>query len=191
MSTSAERAIAAIASPAASATSALSWITRLDEEIFLRVGALRPRWLVRLMRSLTHLGDPTGWVAIGLFLGCAGPQGPRRALLLGAGALLATLLSQFLKRWCRRPRPSAGLLQFVALVENPDAFSFPSGHTSAAFAVAVALSGQGAGLGPLSLGLACAIGFSRIYLGAHYPLDVMTGALLGCIAGGAARIVFL
>jgi undecaprenyl-diphosphatase len=191
MTPSAEGAIAGLTGPAASAASPLSRIARLDEEIFLRLGALRPRWLVRLMRSLTHLGDPTGWIAIGLFVGCAGPQGPRRALLLGAGALLATLLSQLLKRWCRRPRPSARLVQFVALVDNPDAFSFPSGHTSAAFAVAVALVGQGGGLGPLSFCLACAIGFSRIYLGAHYPLDVMAGALLGCVAGGAARALFL
>jgi undecaprenyl-diphosphatase len=191
MTPSAEGAIAGVPGPAASVSSPLSRIARLDEEIFLRLGALRPRWLVRLMRSLTHLGDPTGWVAIGLFLGCAGPQGPRRALLLGAGSLLATLFSQLLKRWCRRPRPSARLVQFVALVDNPDAFSFPSGHTSAAFAVAVALAGQGGGLGLLSFCLACAIGFSRIYLGAHYPLDVMAGALLGCIAGGAARALFL
>ena len=47
MSSSAEGAIAGIGGPAASATSALSRIARLDEEIFLRLGALRPRWLVR------------------------------------------------------------------------------------------------------------------------------------------------
>ncbi|TMA84340.1 MAG: phosphatase PAP2 family protein, partial [Deltaproteobacteria bacterium] len=78
---------------------------------------------------------------------------------------------------------------FVAIIDNPDAFSFPSGHAAAAFAVAVALAGQGAGLGPLALVLATAIGISRIYLGAHYPLDVAVGALLGCGCGGLARLL--
>jgi undecaprenyl-diphosphatase len=101
--------------------------------------------------------------------------------------LLATLVSQVLKRACCRKRPSFS--GFEALIEDPDAFSFPSGHSAAAFAVAVALAGQGMGLGPLTLGLACAIAFSRVYLGAHYPLDVAAGAAIGCACGGMARFL--
>jgi len=75
------------------------------------------------------------------------------------------------------------------LAENPDRFSFPSGHTAAAFAVAVAFAGEPGGLGPLALLLATGIGLSRVYLGAHYPLDVAAGGMLGVFAGLAARLL--
>ena len=74
-------------------------------------------------------------------------------------------------------------------MENPDAFSFPSGHTAAASAVAIALAGQG-WLGRFHLGLAFAIAISRVYLGAHYPLDIAAGGALGLIAGLLARALF-
>jgi undecaprenyl-diphosphatase len=53
--------------------------------------------------------------------------------------------------------------------------------------VALALVGQGQALAALTLVLAAGIGVSRIYLGAHYPLDVAAGALLGGACGWAAR----
>jgi undecaprenyl-diphosphatase len=140
----------------------------------------------RCMRTLTHLGDFGSWAVVCLALAAAGGPGERDAALLGLGAGLATAASQLLKRVCCRPRPSARG-SFGALVENPDAFSFPSGHTAAAFGAATALAGAGHGLGALLLVLAVGIAVSRVYLGAHYPLDVAAGALLGCGAGAAAR----
>ncbi len=127
-------------------------------------------------------------MGIGLLATCR-PLGLRLGLRLAAGTLVATILSQTLKRSLNRARPTTGIEGFVALAENPDAVSVPSGHTAAAFAVAVAFAGERFGLGPLSLALASGIGLSRVYLGAHYPLDVAAGAVLGSVAGIAARSV--
>jgi undecaprenyl-diphosphatase len=162
-----------------------------DEKLFRRIEGLRVPPVVRAMRALTHLGDAPGWFAIGLFLLASSGAAARSGLLLGTAALLATAVAQVLKRTCCRPRPSIGLPGFVAIVENPDRFSFPSGHSAAAFAVAVALAGQGAALGPLALALACGIAVSRVYLGAHYPLDVAVGAALGGGCGLLARLLVL
>ena len=144
--------------------------------------------MTRLMKTLTHLGDTSTWVVVGLALAFSGGLGPRYAALLGLGATIAVLASQALKRLCCRARPSC-LAGFAALVENPDAFSFPSGHTAAAFGIAVALAGEGSGLGALTLTLASGIAMSRVYLGAHYPLDVAAGTLVGSLAGIAARLI--
>lgn len=166
-------------------------VVSLDQSILLAVRRLESAAMTRLMRMLTRLGDTSTWVVVGLALVAAGGPGPRYAALLGGGAFLAVALSQVLKRICCRTRPSCGIGGFAALVENPDAFSFPSGHTAASFGIAAALAGEGDWLGGLVLALAGGIAVSRVYLGAHYPLDVGAGVIVGVVSGLVARLVIL
>lgn len=166
------------------AAATLRRLLALDQAVFLRLRALeRPR-LTPLMRALTALGDPQAWGLQGALLVLLAPRA-HAVVRLGLAVGAATLLVQVLKRFCRRARPSAGIAGFRALAADPDAFSFPSGHTAVACAAAIALCGVVPGLGALELTLAGGIALSRVYLGAHYPLDVTIGALLGLACGGA------
>ncbi len=174
-----------VASPAAGS----SGLGAIDRALLLLVRRLESDGLTRLMRTLTRMGDFEGWLLAGVLLAATGDEGRHVALLLGAAAGLATVASQVLKRLARRPRPAAGLHGFVPSGKDPDEYSFPSGHTAAAFAVAVALAGGSPGLAAVALVLAAGIGLSRIYLGAHYPLDVAAGVLLGAGAGCFARLL--
>jgi undecaprenyl-diphosphatase len=155
----------------------------IDHALLLRIRRFESRRLTQVMQALTRLGDAATWGFASLLLAAAGADSLGLALLLWTAAGLGLVVSQPLKRACRRRRPTARLAGFTALVENPDHFSFPSGHTTVAWSVAVALGAQSPELAALMLPLAAAIGISRVYLGAHYPLDVAAGALLGTGCG--------
>jgi membrane-associated phospholipid phosphatase len=176
---------------AAERTAVARWrrLLDLDRDVLVRVRTWEAPWLTPLMRAFTRAGDAfTHTVVAAAFIlagGTARVAGVRIAIAAGFAAGLV----QALKRTCRRPRPDVGIGGFTALAENPDCFSFPSGHSAAAAAVAVALAGAGGLLGPVALGLGVAIAASRVYLGAHYPLDVAAGVLLGGIAGAICRLL--
>lgn len=163
-------------------------VLALDEAILLAVLRCRRAGVTLLMKAFTRLGDSPSWAFAALVLVAAGQGASGAGLRLGGAAGLAALVAQVFKRLWRRPRPTAGIVGFTALVENPDAFSFPSGHSAAAFAVALAMAGLVPGGAAFSV-LAIAIGLSRVYLGAHHPLDVVAGALIGILCGGLIRMV--
>lgn len=103
------------------------------------------------------------------------------------GSLLADLLSYALRYAIGRERPPLRFPDPVPLVRLPGTPSFPSGHAATAFACATLL----AWLTPLPkvplFVLAALIAFSRVYVGVHYPLDAIGGAVLGVATATALR----
>jgi undecaprenyl-diphosphatase len=98
---------------------------------------------------------------------------------------LELMLYYWIKKNIKRPRPFNKLKGIQNLIVPPDEFSFPSGHTGAAFLMATVIS--------LAFPLFCvpvllwagSVGFSRIYLGVHYPSDVLAGMILGLLSAQA------
>lgn len=92
---------------------------------------------------------------------------------------LADLSATALKDLFDVERPSGRYPLPKPLVHAPKDPSFPSGHAATSFAGATILSFAVPRLTPAWVVLACAIAFSRVYVGVHYPLDVLGGAALG------------
>jgi membrane-associated phospholipid phosphatase len=156
----------------------------LDERL-LRAARTRghgdPR-IERAVSGFSRLGEYGGvWLAIGA-AGWALDR-PRAAQWRGATVRVAGVyvLNTLLKLAIRRPRPE--LPGLPALTSTPTRLSFPSAHASTSFAAARLYSRLG--LPALMLyGLAIKLSLSRLYLGVHYPSDILAGAVLGTAAAG-------
>jgi undecaprenyl-diphosphatase len=160
---------------------ALDFIEHRDKRLMRRVNRWRaPRWIRVWMLAATRGGDGWLWYAMGVAILLFG--GDRRFAAVGAAGLAAGVgvaLFLRLKKLANRRRPSAFEPHCWAELLPPDQFSFPSGHTITAFAVAISLS---LFLPDLTLGLlfcAISVAASRILLGMHFLSDVVAGGAIG------------
>lgn len=104
----------------------------------------------------------------------------RAAVAAGASAGIALLIGQVVSHMVDRPRPFVAHPTLVHLFAPHAAdASFPSDHTTAAFAIATAIMLRNRLWGVLTLIAATALGVSRVFIGVHYPADVLAGAALG------------
>jgi undecaprenyl-diphosphatase len=108
---------------------------------------------------------------------------PFTALATGVSLLLADLAATVLKDLVERPRPELTASSIDPAVATPADPSFPSGHTTTAFACAVAVSVLHPKLRVPMMGVAALVGVSRAYLGVHFPVDVLAGAVVGTTVG--------
>jgi undecaprenyl-diphosphatase len=166
----------------------LSWVALRDYRLMVRVNHWQPpKWLQMWMLAATRAGDGGLWYALALAVAWFG--GPLRlhALLAAAAAVFSGIaLFIGLKRAFRRPRPCALEPHCWARLLPPDQFSFPSGHSITAFAVAVSMGAFYPELSPALYFCAASVAASRVVLGMHFLSDVLVGTLLGSALGAAA-----
>lgn len=108
------------------------------------------------------------------------PENQRAAFLAGASALIALGLGQIVGHAFPRPRPYLAHSVNQLIPPSLDT-SFPSDHATLGFAVAVMIWQYNRKVGAWLLLLAFVLAFSRIFVGAHYPSDVLGGAALGSL----------
>ena len=165
----------------------------LDARLFLAVNRLpHPPWMDMLANVVTVSTTSGGaWIFGVLVARYLGVPRSRRAL----GELLPSVLGATwrveypIKAVFRRQRPFIDVVRAMVVGKRPGSWSFPSGHTASAFACAWILSRVWPRRAPLFFGLASTVGFSRVYVGAHYPGDVTSGAFAGCLLAALINLV--
>ena len=161
----------------------LSPLNAADAAVFLAINRMPHAKVVNtFMRGLTTVmnrGD--GWVIFLVLAALRNPKRGRRALLDVLPSLwLETASVEFpIKSVFRRRRPFISIVRAIVVGKKPGGYSFPSGHSAAAFGGAWLLSRHYPRLRPIFYTVATLTAFSRVYLGVHYPGDVLTGGLTG------------
>ena len=142
---------------------------------------IRVPFLTPIVQFITSLGDKgLIWIMVCAFLIIVKKTRKIGVVATVSLALNALVVNLVLKTWIMRIRPFILEEQLELITQIPNDYSFPSGHTSAAFATAVIMyMGLPEGIGIPAMVFAVLMGLSRLYVGVHYPTDVLAGALLG------------
>lgn len=155
-------------------------------ELFLALNNYHHTVLDYLFRVLTVLGD--GWFVIALAIALFFARKRALSLLILSSYLLSGLAVQLIKNWFPDPRPALYLRlhqidygNFLEGITLHNYYSFPSGHTTSAFALSasIAFVSVNKKWGPFLAIAALFVGYSRVYLGQHFPEDVIAGMSLG------------
>lgn len=166
----------------------------LDSGVLLWIqNTVRQDWFNPFVELYTHLGDAgLLWIVCNVLLLAYRPT--RKMGMVGLTAMLFGLLitNVTLKELVSRPRPWLDVEGLYPLIQEYDPHSFPSGHTCASFA-AVSVWWKffhRRWIKAVCVGMAVCMGLSRLYVGVHYPSDVLAGALIGAFCGWLALRVW-
>lgn len=147
---------------------------------------MKNTYLDKFMYKITDYGGAVGTSKISLFLLIVGYFSNQKMSLIGLKTLISLALSQIIvqliKFGVRRKRPYEvveGINTYGIIMKD---YSFPSGHTTASFTLATIMFLSNSSFWLLGLVFAVTIGLSRIYLGLHYPTDVLFGMFFGIIS---------
>jgi undecaprenyl-diphosphatase len=163
----------------------INFISAKDHTLMRRVNRWSaPKWIRLWMICATRGGDGWLWYGLGIALFLLG--GPKGRLTAGAmmfaGAISITSFL-WMKRLTSRRRPCHIEPHCWARLLPPDQFSFPSGHTMTAFAIAITVALFFPHLTVAVYFAAASIAVSRVLLGMHFLSDVLAGATAGSLIG--------
>ncbi|HEY7305367.1 MAG TPA: phosphatase PAP2 family protein [Bryobacteraceae bacterium] len=161
--------------------SMLHFIATRDHKLMRKVNKWpAPKWIRLWAIAATRAGDGWLWYLTGLFILLLGGDDRLTAIAAaGSAALVGVGVFMSLKKLSGRKRPCEIEPHCWATLLPPDQFSFPSGHTITAFAIAITLGEFYPALLAALLFCALSIAVSRILLGMHFLSDVIAGALIG------------
>ena len=162
----------------------------LDRALFRVVFRLKWTPLTVVMRAFTIVGTAGflwGMFAAGAFL-LTGLR-PSNLLIPWVAVALSWTLAEGAKYLFNRARPFIDDTEVAPLVKTPSSSSFPSGHSATAAAGAMSLSAVYPSYAPALVLSGFLVALSRVYLGVHYPFDVLAGALIGIVTAGAVLAV--
>ena len=160
----------------------IEFFTNVDLSILLWIqDNLRSEYATALMYHVTSMGSIVLSVMAWYFI----IKGGRSEKIAGIAVLTSCVLeiaivNGVLKNLIARPRPFVTFDEVVPLANILSEHSFPSGHTALVFSMAFVIYKLFPAIyGNVALVIACLVGFSRVYLGVHYPSDVIAGVIIG------------
>jgi|GEM_PF-37747 undecaprenyl-diphosphatase len=162
---------------------ALQWLAALDARLFVGLNSLHQRMQMEtLTRFISFTGDGYLYLLMGLSLPILFPDQGTIFLLAGLLAFVVELpIYWVLKKSFKRRRPFHVVQALTPVLKPSDEFSFPSGHTTAAFMIAGITSICFPAVSLLAYTWAALIGLSRVMLRVHFISDVLAGVLLGSL----------
>jgi undecaprenyl-diphosphatase len=165
----------------------LLWVARERSIALWMHRAAARAWVVRLLDTVSRVGDGWLWYAIIVCLPWAGgPIGTSASVRMIGVGMVDLIVYRIIKRWIARPRPFRTCPGIRECSRSLDEFSFPSGHTLHSVAFSVILTAYYPMFALFVWPFTVLVAVSRVILGLHYPSDVIVGALIGALVAAVS-----
>ncbi len=170
----------------------INFMTNLDGKIYLALYKEdRPVFFRRIMYIFSRLGDGYMWLLLALFLVIFKKPAPYIYILRSTtSTIISMVFLTYFKNLINRMRPYVKF-NLKPIIEPPDRYSFPSGHTVIASSLVLTFGTQSVAVFIFCIVLGICIAVSRVFTGVHYPFDVLISIGIGTLIGMGTNTAFL